>query len=128
MTVPPPWSYFESPAAYSKKIGCVSTIIVGPNRSCTFGRPKAQLPQMRLLSANFVHIFGANVYHFGSQPKVGGGVEMTTLQAIVLGMAIALAPSMVAMAWIWWKESKDRPSNVVRDSRQPIYDLEDAPT
>lgn len=111
-----------------RRLAASATIIVGPNRSCTFGRPKEQLPQMRQLSTNFVHIFGANVYHFGSQPKVWGGVEMTTLQAIVLGMAIALAPSMVAMAWIWWKESKDRPSNVVGDSRQPIYDLEDAPT
>jgi hypothetical protein len=53
---------------------------------------------------------------------------MTTLQAIVLGMAIALAPSMFAMAWIWWKEAKDRSPNVVADSRQPIYDLDDART
>lgn len=127
MTVPPPWSYFESPAAYSKKTGCV-TISCWSEPFVHIRPPEGTASSMRLLSANFVHILGANVYHFGSQPKVWGGVEMTTLQAIVLGMAIALAPSMVAMAWIWWKESKDRPSNVVRDSRQPIYDLEDAPT
>jgi hypothetical protein len=83
---------------------------------------------MRQLSDNFAHIFGANVFHFGSQPKVKGGVEMTTLQAIVLGMAIALAPSMLAIVWIWWKESKDRSLSVVGDSHQPIYDLEDTPS
>lgn len=54
---------------------------------------------------------------------------MTTLQAIVLGMAIALLPSMVAMAWIWWKESEGSPSpNIVGNSGQSAYDLEDAAT
>jgi hypothetical protein len=53
---------------------------------------------------------------------------MTMWQAIVPGMAVAVAPSIVAMAWLWWKEREISPSSNVMESGQPIYDLEDAPT
>ncbi len=54
---------------------------------------------------------------------------MTMWQAIVLGMVVAVAPTIVAMAWLWWKERDTSPSSiVVSDSGQPTYDLEDAPT